>query len=192
VVPGEDSHGDMQLVAYLVNKESSSPSISEIRSFLKQKLPEYMIPSAFVLLDALPHTPNGKVDRQALPEPETVRPDIEASYAAPRSQTEKMLAGIWAEVLNVEQVGINDNFFDLGGHSLLMIRVFRKLQEIIDQNISMITLFQYPTIGSLSNYLSGTGIDQSSFERIYDRAESQKKAMAMQKRMKAARRGLNG
>ena len=95
-----------------------------------------------------------------------MRPDLEASYAAPHSQTEKMLAGIWAEVLNVEQVGIHDNFFDLGGHSLLMIRVFRKLQGIIDQDISMITLFQYPTIGSLSNYLSGTGNDQSSFEKV--------------------------
>ena len=95
-------------------------------------------------------------------------------------------------MLGLEKVGIRDNFFDLGGHSLLMTRVYRKLQEIIGQDISMITLFQYPTIVSLSNYLSGNGIDQSSFERIYDRAERQEKAMAMQKRMKAARRRING
>jgi amino acid adenylation domain-containing protein len=193
VVAREDRPGDKRLVAYVVAAAAeSAPSTSVLRAFLQEKLPDYMIPSAFVFLDALPLTANRKVDRRALPVPDERRPDIEASYAAPRSQTERMLADIWAEVLNVEQVGINDNFFDLGGHSLLMIRVLRKLQEIIEQDISMITLFQYPTIGSLSNYLSSTGIDQSSFERIYDRAERQEKAMAMQKRMQAARRRLNG
>jgi acyl-coenzyme A synthetase/AMP-(fatty) acid ligase/acyl carrier protein len=188
----EDIPGDKRLVAYLVLEKDCGPTTTELRSFLKERLPDYMVPAIFVVLDEFPLMPNGKVDRQALPEPETVRPDIEASYAAPRSQTEKMLADVWAEVLNVEQVGINDNFFDLGGHSLLMTQVHRKLQEIIGQDISMITLFQYPTIGSLSNYLSGNGIDQSSFERIYDRAERQEKAMAMQKRMQAARRRFNG
>jgi hypothetical protein len=87
---------------------------------------------------------------------------------------------------------MRDNFFDLGGHSLLIVRIHGKLQKIIGKDISIITLFRYPTIGSLSNYLSGTGIDQSSFERIYDRAEKQKKAMAMQKRMQAVRRRFNG
>ena len=87
---------------------------------------------------------------------------------------------------------MRDNFFDLGGHSLLVVRIHGKLQKIIGKDIPIITLFQYPTIGSLSNYLNGPGIDQSSFERIYDRAEKQKKAMAMQKRMKVARRKING
>jgi acyl carrier protein len=192
VLAREDVPGDKRLVAYLVVEADSGPTTTELRSFLKERLPDYMVPLAFVVLGEFPLTPNGKVDRQSLPKPETVRPDIEASYVAPRSQTEKILADVWAEVLSVEQVGINDNFFDLGGHSLLMIQVHRKLQEVIDQDISMITLFQYPTIGTLCTYLSGEAIDQSAFERIYDRAERQQKAMAIQKRMQAARRRFNG
>jgi acyl carrier protein len=117
---------------------------------------------------------------------------LENKFVAPRTSVEEAVAGIWCEVLGLEKVGIRDNFFDLGGHSLLMTRVHRKLQEIMGEDISIITLFQYPTIGSLSNYLSGTGIDQSSSERIYDRTEKQEKAMAMQKRMQAARRRFNG
>jgi len=192
VVVREDRPGDQRLTAYYVCKDGHAVSESELRRQLQAKLPEYMLPAIFMRLDALPLTPNGKVDRQALPEPETVRPDIEASFAAPRSQTEKMLADIWAEVLNVEQVGTNDNFFDLGGHSLLMIRVHSKLQEIIDQDISMITLFQYPTVGSLCNYLSGEAIEQSSIEKIYDRAERQAKAIRQQKQMRMVRRRFNG
>jgi acyl carrier protein len=192
VVLREDRPGDQRLTAYYVSKDGDSVSESEVRRQLQAKLPEYMLPAIFMRLDALPLTPNGKVDRQALPEPEAVRPNIEASYIAPRSQTEKMLADIWTEVLNVEQVGINDNFFDLGGHSLLMIRVHSKLQEIIDQDISMITLFQYPTIGSLCNYLSGEAIEQSSLEKIYDRAERQAKAIRQQKQMRMVRRRFNG
>jgi amino acid adenylation domain-containing protein len=190
VVPGEDFHGDRQLVAYLVTIENPSPSLYDIRSFLKQKLPEYMIPSAFEFLDALPRTPNGKVDHPRLPKPNLERSRLETKFVAPGTQIEKELSMIWSEVLGLERVGINDNFFDLGGHSLLMIRVLRRLQEIVDQNISMITLFQYPTIGSLCNYLSGETIERSSFEKIYDRADRQAKAIRQRKQM--VRRRFNG
>jgi acyl carrier protein len=179
-------------VAYVAAASESAPGTGVLRAFLQEKLPEYMIPSAFVFLDALPRTPNGKVDRAALPRPEMARPDAGASYVAPRNQTEKMLAGIWAEVLDVEQVGINDNFFDLGGHSLRMIRVLRKLQEIVDQDISMIILFQYPTIGSLGNYLGGEAIERSSFEKIHDRADRQAKAIRQRKQMQMVRKRFNG
>jgi acyl carrier protein len=176
----------------MVAGHEPTPTFSELRSFLKEKLPDYMIPTAFVFLDLLPLTPNGKVDRRALPAPEQSRLELENKFVAPRTSIEEAVAGIWCEVLGLEKVGMRDNFFDLGGHSLLMTRIHRKLQEIVGEDIPMITLFQFPTIGSLSNYLSGTGIDQSSFERIYERAERQEKAMAMQKRMKAERRGING
>jgi acyl carrier protein len=179
-------------VAYVVPSNEPTPTFSKLRSFLKEKLPNYMIPTALVFLDLLPLTPNGKVDRRALPAPEQSRSELENKFVAPRTSVEEAVAGIWCEVLGLEKVGMRDNFFDLGGHSLLMIRIHRKLQKIIGEDISIITLFQYPTIGSLSNYLSGTGIEQSSFERIYDRAERQEKAMAMQKRMKATRRRING
>jgi amino acid adenylation domain-containing protein len=180
-----------RLVAYLVVKEASAPATTALRSFLKNKLPGYMIPSAFVVLDAFPLNPNGKVDRRGLPAPDKVRPQMEASYAAPRSQAEKMLADVWAEVLHIEQVGINDNFFDLGGHSLLMSQVHRKLREIFSMDISMITLFQYPTIGSLSNYLGCDRPAQSSFQKIYERAARQEKAMIRQKQIRSTRRNVN-
>ena len=120
------------------------------------------------------------------------RPEQRNTFEAPPTPLEEMLAQIWTEVLGVEQAGIHDNFFDLGGHSLLMIRIFRKLQEIIDQDISMITLFQYPTIGSLCNYLSGEAIERSSFEKIYDRADRQAKAIQQQKQMRMVRRRFSG
>ena len=192
VIAREDVPGDKRLVAYVVARHEPAPTFSELRSFLKEKLPDYMIPTAFVFLDLLPLTPNGKVDRRALPAPEQSRSELENRFVAPRTSIEEAVAVIWCEVLGLEKVGMRDNFFDLGGHSLLMTRIHSKLQEIVEEDVSMITLFQFPTIGSLSNYLSGTGIDQSSFERIYKRAERQEKAMAMQKRMKAARRRING
>jgi amino acid adenylation domain-containing protein len=187
----EDSADVKRLVAYLVVKVKSNLETIELRNFLKSKLPGYMIPSTFVFMDGFPLTPNGKVDRQGLPAPDKVRPQIEESYVAPRSQTEKILADVWARILNVEQVGINDNFFDLGGHSLLMAQVHRKLQEIIGDNISMITLFQYPTISSLCGYLNREAIQQTSFEQIYDRAQKQEIALRRQKQMRMARGKVN-
>src|SRR5207342_2117101 len=100
-------------------KQGAGPSIKDLRDRLKRELPEYMVPSAFVFLDSLPLTSNGKVDRQALPVPSQNRAELEESFVAPRTPTEEMLAGIWAQLLHVEQVGIHDSFFDLGGHSLL-------------------------------------------------------------------------
>ena len=114
VMAREDKPGDKRLVAYLVIDQNSASGIVELRSHLKEKLPDYMIPSAFVVLDKLPLTPNGKVDRRALPQPEQSRPESEETYVAPRTQVEEMLAAIWAEVLNIESVGIDDNFFELG------------------------------------------------------------------------------
>ena len=122
VVAREDVAGDKRLVAYLV-VATQKPSVSELRSFLKAKLPEYMVPSIFMFLDALPLTPNGKIDRKALPAPDQSSPELGASYVAPRTAEEELIAEIWAEVLKVDKVGIHDNFFDLGGHSLKATQV---------------------------------------------------------------------
>ena len=123
-------------------------------SFLHEKLPDYMVPSLFVWLEALPRLPNGKVDRRALPVPESWRPESEAVYVAPRNEVQRTIATIWQEVLRVEKVGIHDNFFDLGGHSLLMAKVWNKLHHRFHQPLSMVDMFQYPTIHALATYIS--------------------------------------
>jgi hypothetical protein len=150
VVPGEDSHGDRNLVAYLVINENAPPSISEIRSFLKQKLPEYMIPSAFVFLDALPRTPNGKVDHRALPEPDVERSRLETKFVAPRTEVEKVMAKIWGRVLGLERVGVHDDFFELGGHSLLATQVMSRARDTFEMELPLLRLFETPTIAGLS------------------------------------------
>jgi acyl carrier protein len=121
--------GGRRLVAFVVPSRETSPTVNELRRFLKQKLPSYMVPSAFVFLDSMPLTPGGKVDRRALPLPDGTRPDIEESFVAPRTTAEKELAEIWKEVLGIEQVGIYDNFFDLGGHSLLLIQAIDRSEK---------------------------------------------------------------
>ena len=116
VVAEEDATGEQRLVAYVVTRRELSPTGNELRSFLKAKVPEYMVPAAFVPLDALPLMPNGKVDRRALPAADRTRPELEKGFVAPRTPVEELLADIWAQVLNIEQVGIYDKFIELGGH----------------------------------------------------------------------------
>jgi amino acid adenylation domain-containing protein len=148
------AHGENHLIAYIVPAGESAPAASELRGFLKTRLPDYMLPSVFVSLDALPLTPNGKVNRKALriPEDETVP---ETVFTAPHSDLEQKIAQIWKDVLHLKSVGIHDNFFDLGGHSLMMARVHHRLHETLGREISMVELFQYPTIDALAKYLSG-------------------------------------
>jgi acyl carrier protein len=134
-------------------------------------LPEYMVPSAFVWLDALPLTPNGKVDHQALPAPEGLRPDLEATYVAPSTESERIIATVWQEVLRIEKVGLYDNFFDLGGNSLLLVQVYNKLQEVFNKDISVADIFKYPTINALTKYLDQKKSEQSSSRQSDDSIE---------------------
>ena len=142
------------LVAYVVPQTEQTLIISELRHFLESKLPNYMVPAAFVTLEALPLSPNGKVDRKALRAPDTVRPQLEAVYQPPQTEVEQTIVDIWQEILNLESVGIHDNFFELGGHSLLLVQVHSKLREAFKSNVSIIDLFRYPTIRSLAEYFS--------------------------------------
>jgi len=149
----EDHPGDKRLVAYVVPKNSTRLDLSGLRRFLRSKLPEYMMPSAFVVLDTLPLNPNGKLDRSALPVPGSERPDLAESFVAPRTPLEESLAGIWADVLRVERVGIHDNFFELGGHSLLAVRLFSKVAELLGDRPPLAALFRAPTIAQLAELL---------------------------------------
>ena len=150
VAQQESISGDKRLVAYLVPARQPAPTISELRRFLSEKLPDYMIPSVFVKLDALPLTPNGKVDRKALPVPDSSRPELGTPFVAPRSPTEEKLAQIWAEVLSLDQVGIQDNFFDLGGHSLLDTQVISRVINKFRVELPLISLFQSPTVADMT------------------------------------------
>jgi amino acid adenylation domain-containing protein len=147
VVAREDAPGEKRLVGYVVGAGDVAPEPSELRGHLKQSLPDYMVPAAFVVLDALPLTPNGKVDRKALPAPEG-RPEIGA-YVAPRTPTEEALASIWCEVLKLDRVGIDDNFFELGGHSLLAMRLLDRMRQA-GLHAVVRDLFDRPTVSSLA------------------------------------------
>ncbi|MEO1373456.1 MAG: amino acid adenylation domain-containing protein [Cyanobacteria bacterium J06635_10] len=170
VIVLEDVPGDKRLVAYLVLHQEQTPTVSDLRHFLKQKLPEYMMPTAFVFLSALPLTPNGKIDRRQLPVPE-YHPELAVSFVAPRTPTEEMLAGIWADVLGVEQVGIHDNFFELGGHSLLATQVITRLSEAFSVELPLRSLFENSTIAQLAEVVVVQKIEQaesSMLEQILD------------------------
>ncbi|MBG0747478.1 MAG: amino acid adenylation domain-containing protein, partial [Planktothrix agardhii KL2] len=147
VIAREDNPGDKRLVAYLVPQPEIILTIDEIRQFLKAKLPDYMVPNAFVILEALPLTPNGKIDRRALPAPDL---QGKGDYIAPRNPIEEKLAQIWAEVLKLERVSIEDNFFELGGHSLLATQVISRCQEAFEIALPLRYLFESPTIAQLS------------------------------------------
>lgn len=146
----EDAAGDRRLVAYVVPGEKPWPSVRELRESLKRGLPEYMIPSSFVLLERMPLTPNGKLDRRALPAPDRTRPDPEAAYVAARTSTEELLTTIWKEVLKVDRVGVLDNFFELGGHSLLATQVVSRIREALKLELPVRELFQCSTIADLA------------------------------------------
>ncbi|MBD2309013.1 amino acid adenylation domain-containing protein [Chroococcidiopsis sp. FACHB-1243] len=153
VVVREDEPSNQQLVAYVVAPQQSI-AIAQLHRLLKEKLPEYMVPSAFVMLEALPLLPNGKVNYQVLPAPETIRPELEQQLQRPQTEVEQAIANIWQEVLRIDEVGIYDNFFELGGHSLLLIQVHSKLQQKFQQDISLVEMFQYPTIAHLTKFLT--------------------------------------
>ena len=153
VLAREDVLGGNRLVAYIVANQQRAPSAHDLRSFLKQKLPEYMLPTAFVFLDSLPLTPNGKVDRGALPAPDQSSAALEKGYVAARTPDEEKLAKIWAQVLKLNRVGIHDNFFERGGHSLLATQVMSRLREAFQVEFKLRDLFEHPTVAGLAESL---------------------------------------
>jgi amino acid adenylation domain-containing protein len=180
VLAREDTLGDKRLVAYIIPTSQESPLqeqseeaqvqteqvlrqpnsiaglVPQLRSYLKARLPEYMVPSAFVVLEAFPVTPSGKVDRRALPAPARSRPELSTDLLLPQSDAEKLIAKVWREVLQLNVVGIHDHFFELGGYSLLLFRVRNQLVKSLETELSVVALFQYPTIHTLAEHLTKT------------------------------------
>ncbi|MCC5601602.1 non-ribosomal peptide synthetase [Nostoc favosum] len=190
VVVSEESADSQRIVAYIVPQTEQTLAIPELRGFLESKLPSYMVPAAFVTLEALPLTPNGKVDRKALPMPDTVRPELELVYQPPQTEIEKTIADIWQEVLHVDNVGIYDNFFELGGHSLLLVQIHSKLQKIFQKDLLFVEMFQHPTVSHLARYFSQESREETSFIQHSHRSESRKASTQRRKQARKEHRAV--
>ena len=153
VIAREDEPGNKRLVGYVVATGGVELKASELRDYLRHELPEYMVPSAIVLLPDLPLNEHGKLDYKALPSPEQMPRLLDETYVAPRNEIEQKIAELWQRLLQVEKVGVNDSFFDLGGHSLLLAGMFRELRQMYDTELSVIDLFRYPTISMLAEHV---------------------------------------
>jgi acyl carrier protein len=153
-----------------------------------------MLPSFFVILPALPLTKNGKIDRQALPKPEITRPEVDEAPVMPDTLIEKQLASIWTEALGITGVSTHDNFFDIGGHSLLSIQIVQLIREQLAIEVSVIDLFRYPTIEALASHLSQQQVPSSSspYDAIRQQARLQKEAMRRQQELARQRREIRG
>ncbi len=181
VLARQDLTADRQLVAYIVADRQCCP-IEQLRNFLQQRLPDYMLPSAFVFLESLPLTTNGKVDRQRLPAPSRERPQLEQAYVAPQNEFQLLIAKIWIEQLKLDRVGIDDNFFDLGGTSVLVLKVAVDLNQQLGIEIPIVKLFQHSTIARLAQYLQTDPNLKRSYCKIQSRAQQQKAAQARRRR----------
>nr|AGH69819.1 non-ribosomal peptide synthase [Nostoc sp. 'Peltigera membranacea cyanobiont'] len=190
VIAYKEEWGNHQLVAYVVANTGLTLTMNELRSFLTEKLPDYMLPSALVILENLPLAPSGKVDRKALPKPD-MRSELETTYVMPRNEVERLIASIWQQALNLEKVGIQDNFFDLGGHSLIMIQVLSKLREILKVDLAIVDLFKYPSISSLSQYLSQEAKDDSFTDESNEQNEKLEAGKGRLKQRLAQRKKQN-
>ncbi len=166
VVAREDEMAQKRLVAYLVSEQKQAPTHKEIRNFLTSKLPEYMVPSAFVILKSLPLTSNGKIDRRALPAPDEMRPELTGNFVAPRTNIEEVLAAIWAEVLKLEKVGIYDNFFELGGHSLLATQVISRVRQAFQVELPLHRLFESATVADFAVAIAQKQVEQTDSEML--------------------------
>src|SRR5215813_6186914 len=162
VLGSNPSPVSQRLVAYFVAAASKPPTSDDLRSFLRQRLPDYMVPSVFVCLREMPLTANGKIDRAALPAPEDTRPELQRIFVAPRNDTEKELAGIWARLLKIDEVGVHDNFFDLGGHSLLATQVVSRMRQVFKTEIPLRSLFEAPTVSALAERIDATRFDDTA------------------------------
>ncbi|WP_375494006.1 amino acid adenylation domain-containing protein [uncultured Nostoc sp.] len=176
VLARQDEIGEKQLTAYIVPQYNSSYTHNKLRSFLQQRLPNYMVPSAFVMLESLPLTANGKVDRHKLPAPSRERPQLEQAYIAPQTDLERLLAVILSDLLKIDRVGIDDNFFDLGATSISILQVVVRVQQELGIKLPAVKLFQYSTIGSLANYLHSNQNSQPSSDKLQNRAQRQQAA----------------
>ncbi len=155
VIAREDTPGEKRLVAYLVPEPELPLTLSQLRRYLQARLPHYMIPSSMVTLEQLPLSPNGKLDRKALPAPEATPASMEDRYVPPRNAIEEVLVGIWREVLGVERIGVYDNFFELGGHSLLATQIIARVQQVLQVHLPLRLLFEQSRLVELAQVIAG-------------------------------------
>ncbi len=183
IVARRNESTEARLVAYFVASSQDGPSVSELRGFLSKKLPDYMIPSTFVKLDVMPLSPAGKVDRSALPDPDNCRPELDTPFVMSRTPVEKDLAAIWAEVLFLDRVGMNDNFFDLGGHSLAATQIASRVLKQFELEIPVRSFFASPTVAEMAAVIAESQakkISEPELERILIEVESYPEAKAKQ------------
>jgi surfactin family lipopeptide synthetase C len=195
VISRADVEGDQQLIAYVTFlPEVPTPSLSALFAFLKGSLPSYMVPAALVPLDELPRLASGKVDRGRLPPPTSQLPlQTGQPFRAPETEAERLIASVWAEVLQRERVGVDENFFDLGGHSVLLLRVYNRLRDLFQKDFPVVDLFRYTTISALADYLSGSRESSGSpepFEELEDRLRDGKERLKRLKRRYQAKQDL--
>ena len=157
-----DASGDKRLIAWVVYGEQPAPAASELRSYLKRTLPDYMLPAALLPLDELPLTPNGKIDRRALPDADVSTNELAEAFVPPRDVVEQVLAEIWREVLDVPAVGVHDDFFALGGHSLLATQVVSRVREALQTDLPLLALFEAPTVAALAARLQSDSRNSSN------------------------------
>ena len=184
VIVKDDPLGNKSLIAYVVAKPETELTTSRLRNFLKESLPDYMIPAAFVVMDKLPLTPNGKVDKNALPSAEDLRSQVADDYVMPQTEAERLIAIVWQEVLQLSNVGIYDNFFEIGGNSLLLVQAYSKLQNLFGSQISIVILFRYPNIHALAEHLNQS---QSIEVPEPNRAENRKSRQDLMKQQRQNR-----
>ena len=178
VVVASTSAGDTGLVAYVVRRSGEQTDSQTLRAHLKERLPDYMVPSRYIFIDRIPLTTNGKIDYRQLPKPDPAQVQEGARYTAPKTLLERTIAGIWQSVLGMPSVGTADNFFDVGGTSLTIVDLHRQLKEALQRELSITTLFQYPTVSSLAEHLAaGDDTDAKTRQRLKERAAKQHAAL---------------
>jgi len=190
VVVAHEENGESRLIAYVVLAGGTgveAAGVTELRDFLRQRLPEPMVPSGFVMLESLPLTPNGKVDRRALPLPGAERPDLKSPFVEPGSDLERAIADIWRQVLRLDQVGLYDNFFELGGNSLTIAQVRVHLRERLGQDLALVELFRFSTVATLAGHLGQEG-PAPSFAKVEERVQRGKLALQRRQRGVKARK----
>jgi hypothetical protein len=168
---------DMRLAAYVVPDSSAKGVADELRNFLKRTLPDYMIPSSFTFLEKFPLTPNGKVDRNALPTPEQARPNLQTEFVPAGTPMEESIASIWRDLLRIETVGVRDNFFDLGGTSLLVAEMQVRLRTLLNVDLPVVRLFEHPTVSALCEFIASRST--SSLSSARERAQRQRDIFAL-------------
>ncbi|MET0622967.1 MAG: amino acid adenylation domain-containing protein [Pyrinomonadaceae bacterium] len=189
----EAGHGEKRLTAYVAAREGERLTAEELRGYLAERLPGYMVPSAFVCLERLPHNANGKIDRQALPDADAEADARGAAYVEPVTEMERTVAGLWRELLGLERVGLHDNFFDLGGHSLLVVRMQSRLQEILRREITVAEVFKYPSVSALAWHLSRGPLDgRGDAEKHQQRGADRRESIKGRARRARSRESVNG